>query len=70
MFEYDSDSPQVKRNLISTVTNLEYELPHELLNGLRPTILGNQEMLEKCRVGANSLKRIFYVKSLAFSLTR
>ena len=30
-----SGSPQVKRYLISTITNLAHELPHELPNDLR-----------------------------------
>ena len=42
-----SESPQVKRCLISSITNLVHELPHELLNELRLRILGNQEILEK-----------------------
>ena len=41
MFQYRSESPQVKRNLISTISNLVYELPHELPNDLRPRNLGN-----------------------------
>ena len=42
MFQYRSESPQVKRNLISSITNLVYELS----NDLKPRILGNQEKLE------------------------
>ena len=42
--QYRSDSPQVKRNLISSKTNLVYELPHKLPNSLRLRILGNQEI--------------------------
>ena len=34
IFWYRSNSPQVKRNLISSIGNLVYELPHELLNDL------------------------------------
>ena len=30
-----SESPQVKRYLMSTITNLVHELPHELPNDLR-----------------------------------
>lgn len=33
-FEYTSNSPHIKRNLISVVTNLVYELPHEAPNDL------------------------------------
>ena len=40
-------SPQVKWNLISTIRNLMYEILHELPNGLRPRIVGNEEMLAK-----------------------
>ena len=39
MFQYRSKSPQVKRNLLSSITNLVYKLPHELLNELRLGIL-------------------------------
>ena len=35
------DSPQVKRNLISSMANLVYELSHTLPNDLRLRILGN-----------------------------
>ena len=41
IFWYRSDSSQVKRNLISTIANLVYELPYELPNDLRLRILGN-----------------------------
>ena len=36
-----SESPQVKRYLMSSITNLVHELPHELPNDLRLRILGN-----------------------------
>ena len=42
-----SESPQVKRYLISSITNLLHEFPHELPNNLRPRILGNWEILDK-----------------------
>ena len=45
-----SESPQVKRYLISSITNLVHELPHEFPNDLRLTILGNQDILEKCQM--------------------
>ena len=45
-----SESSQVKRYLISSITNLVHELPHELPNDLRLRILGNQEILEKCQM--------------------
>ena len=35
MFQYRSNSPQVKRNLISSITNLVCELPHELQSNLK-----------------------------------
>ena len=41
IFYYRFDSPQVKRNLISSAANLVYELPHELPNDLTLRILGN-----------------------------
>ena len=37
-------------NNISSITNLVHESPHELPNDLRPRILGNQEILEKCQM--------------------
>ena len=36
-----SESPQVKRYLISSITNLVHELPHEFPNDFRLRILGN-----------------------------
>ena len=45
-----SESPKVKRYLISSITNLVHELPHELPNDFRIRILGNQEILEKCQM--------------------
>ena len=41
-----SESPQVKRYLISSITNLVHELP----NDLRLRILGIYEILEKCQM--------------------
>ena len=40
-------SPQVMRNAIVTNKQRAYELPHELSNYLRLTILGNKEKSEK-----------------------
>ena len=45
MFQYRPDSPQLKRNVISSVANSVNELPHELSNDLRSRMLGNQEIL-------------------------
>ena len=39
-----------KRNSISSITNLLYQLPHELPNDLRIRILGNLEILEKSQI--------------------
>ena len=50
IFQYTSDSPQVKRNLISSIANFVYKLPHELLNNLRRRILRKQEVLEKSQI--------------------
>ena len=36
-----SHSPQVKRNLISSVPSLGHEFPNGIPNNLRPTIIGN-----------------------------
>ena len=47
MFPCKFDSPQVKRDLISSITNFVYELPHELLSDLRLKILGNYETIQK-----------------------
>ena len=41
-------SPQVKRCAIITHKHGIYQLPHELPNGLRFRILGNQEVSGKC----------------------
>ena len=35
IFQFWSASPQIKRSLISRITNLTYEFPHELLNDFR-----------------------------------
>ena len=45
-----SESPQVKRYLISGITNSVHELSHELPNDLSLSILGNQKILEKCQM--------------------
>ena len=45
-----SELPQVKRYLISSITNYVNELPHVLPNDLRLRILENQEILEKCQI--------------------
>ena len=45
-----SESSQVKRYLISSITNLAHELPHELPSDLRLRILRFQEILEKCQM--------------------
>ena len=47
IFQYRSDSPQVKQNLMSSIANFVYELLHELPNTLRLRILENQEILKK-----------------------
>ena len=47
MFQYWSDSPQVKRNLLSSIANLTHKSIHELSNDLLGEILGNSEILEK-----------------------
>ena len=43
MFYQSLLSPQVKRSAIISNKHGIYELPHELLNDLRLTILGNHE---------------------------
>ena len=50
IFQYRSNSLHVKRNFISSIANLVYELPHELSKNLRLRILGNQGILEKSQV--------------------
>ena len=50
MFQYRANSPQIKQNLISSITNLVYELSHGLPNNLRLRIIGNQKILEKSQV--------------------
>ena len=41
IFQYISNSPKIKRNLICSIANLVYELPHELPNDLKLRILWN-----------------------------
>ena len=48
MFQKIFLSPQVKQRAIITFKNGIYELPHELPNELRLSILGNKEILRKC----------------------
>ena len=50
MFQCMSISPQVRRTLISSIINLVYELPHQLLNDLRLESLGNQELIENFQI--------------------
>ena len=50
IIQHRSEQPQVKRYLISSITSLVDELPHELLNELGLRILGNYEILEKCQI--------------------
>ena len=50
MFQYKSDEPQAKRNMISSTANLVYELPHKLSNDLRLRILGNKKILRKSQI--------------------
>ena len=47
MFLCKFDLSQVRRNLISSKINFEDELPHELPNNLRSTILEDQELKTK-----------------------
>ena len=41
------DSPKVKRDLISSIINFVYELPHKMPNNLTLRMLGNYEILGK-----------------------
>ena len=50
IFQYRSDSPQVKGNLISSLGNLVYKLPHELPNDLRLRFLESQSILGKYQI--------------------
>ena len=51
LLQYRSSLPQVKRNLIYSITNLVYKLLHKLPNNdLGYRILGNQERLEKSQI--------------------
>ena len=65
IFEYRSDSPQVKRNFIPSIANLVHELPHEYSNDLRLRILGNYEILEKSQlwVGTKPSAQSLFEKS-------
>ena len=46
-YKYSLNSPQVKRNMISSVRNFTYQLLHEFLSGLRLRLQGNKEILGK-----------------------
>ena len=48
IFWYRPDSQQVKRNLMSSITNLVCEFPHEMPNDLKFRNLGDQETLVEC----------------------
>ena len=50
IFWYLSDSPQVKRTLIPSITNLVSELRHELSNDVRLRILGKQEITKTSKI--------------------
>ena len=54
MFQYRSDSVQVKQNVISSIAKVVYDLPHELPKELRLRILGNKEMLGKSQIWVQS----------------
>ena len=41
------DSPQVKWDLISSIINFVYKMPHELSNNLRLRKLGNNRKISK-----------------------
>ena len=44
VFQLMFDSPQVKRDLISSITDFVFEKPRELANDLRLKILENEEI--------------------------
>ena len=46
LFQYRSNSTEVKPNLISSITNLVYELSYKLPNNLKLRIFANQETLQ------------------------
>ena len=43
MFQCKSDQPQIKRNVISIIANLVYELPLELSNDLRLSLVQGEK---------------------------
>ena len=47
VFPLKFDSPQVKRNLISSIIKVLYEFSHELQNDLKLRVLGNYQILGK-----------------------
>ena len=49
-----SDSPQVKRNLMSSIANLVYKLPYNLQKDLRLKTWGKQEIIEKAQISYNT----------------
>ena len=49
MLQNRSDSPQIKRNVISSIDNLVYELSHDFPNDLRLRMLGSKKKLGNSR---------------------
>ena len=50
MFQYRFHLTQVKRNLISSITNLVHKLPHELPNDLRRRVLRTQNLRHNSKI--------------------
>ena len=56
IIQHRSESRQIKRCLISSITNLVHDLSQQLPNDIRLRILGNQEILEECQIWLEALR--------------
>ena len=59
---YKLESPQVKQNSISSITNLVHALPHELLNNLRLRILANLKILKNVKFSRRHTHFFFFAE--------
>ena len=59
-----SKSLQIKRQLISSITNLVDELPHDLSDDLRLRIFGNQEIRKMSNVGGDAAQCTVFLQEI------
>ena len=70
IFQFRSDSPEVKQSLIFSIRNLIYKYPHELPNDLRLSILKNQEISETSQIWVETyLSDQFAFRKLNFGIS-